>query len=209
MPRTASTQLGIQAFDPVKVTCTPSRPRSPGRVRRRASSTDIGGPFHGARRREESPVVTGALRGRDRASWRRVSPSSSAACWPPRPRPHTGTYDLAIAGWLAYELDLEDVRETPDEVAESLTWMPPTLRSGVAGLPDRGRLRWRSPRRRGRPRACPCSSPRLSVEVAGTWREPAPGAAVYREIDESFEDEEADDEPVPGTRTRASCTARP
>ena len=32
---------------------------------------------------------------------------------------HTATYDLAIAGWLADELELEDVRETLDEAAES------------------------------------------------------------------------------------------
>ena len=32
---------------------------------------------------------------------------------------HTATYDLAIAGWLADELDLEDVRETLDEAAET------------------------------------------------------------------------------------------
>ena len=32
---------------------------------------------------------------------------------------HTATYDLAIAGWFADELDLEDVRETLDEAAET------------------------------------------------------------------------------------------
>lgn len=32
---------------------------------------------------------------------------------------HTATYDLAIAGWLADELELEDVRETLDEAAEN------------------------------------------------------------------------------------------
>ena len=48
------------------------------------------------------------------------------------------------------------------------------------------------------------------VESLRYGENPHQGAAVYREIDESFEDEEVDDEAWHrASRTLASCTARP
>lgn len=49
---------------------------------------------------------------------------------------HAATYDLAIAGWLADELDLEDVREVLDEAAETHLDASGAAFLESLGLPD-------------------------------------------------------------------------
>ena len=160
-------QLGIQAFDLVVCNLYPFQDTvaSGASFDECVEQIDIGGPSMvraAAKNHPSVAVVTSPERYADVAEavagegftleQRRVLAAEAFA--------HTATYDLAIAGWLADELDLEDVRATLDDAAET------HLDASDAAF----------------------------VESLRYGENPHQGAAVYREIDESFEDEEGDDE---------------
>ena len=125
---------------------------------------------------------------------------------------HTATYDLAIAGWFADELDCEDVRETLDEAAETHLDASDAAFLESLGYQAEEDYVVEAPEEEGQASGMPVfvADAFERVESLRYGENPHQGAAVYREIDESFEDRGADDEARPRvSRTRASCTARP
>ena len=114
---------------------------------------------------------------------------------------HTATYDLAIAGWFADELDLEDVRETLDEAAETHLDASDAAFLESLGYQTEEDYVVEVPEGEGQASGMPVfvADAFERVESLRYGENQHQGAAVYREIDESFEDEEADDEAlVPG-----------
>ena len=119
-------QLGIKAFDLVVCNLYPFQDTvaSGASFDECVEQIDIGGPSMvraAAKNHPSVAVVTSPERYADVAEavagegftleQRRVLAAEAFA--------HTATYDLAIAGWFVDELDLEDVRETLDEAAET------------------------------------------------------------------------------------------
>ena len=165
-------QLGIRAFDLVVCNLYPFQDTvaSGASFDECVEQIDIGGPSMvraAAKNHPSVAVVTSPERYADVAEavagegftleQRRVLAAEAFA--------HTATYDLAIAGWFADELGLEDVRETLDDAAEA------HLDASDAAF----------------------------LESLRYGENPHQGAAVYREIDEAFEDESFDEEaPAPG-----------
>jgi len=109
---------------------------------------------------------------------------------------HTATYDLAIAGWFADELDLEDVRETLDEAAETHLDASDAAFLESLGYQTEEDYVVEVPEEEGQASGMPVfvADAFERVESLRYGENQHQGAAVYREIDESFEDEEADDE---------------
>ena len=109
---------------------------------------------------------------------------------------HTATYDLAIAGWLADELELEDVRETLDEAAETHLDASDAAFLESLGYEVGEDCVVEAPEEEGQASGMPVfvADAFERVESLRYGENPHQGAAVYREIDESFEDEEVDDE---------------
>ena len=109
---------------------------------------------------------------------------------------HTATYDLAIAGWFADELDLEDVRETLDEAAETHLDASDAAFLESLGYQTEEDYVVEVPEEEGQASGMPVfvADAFERVESLRYGENPHQGAAVYREIDESFEDEETEDE---------------
>ena len=201
-------QLGIKAFDLVVCNLYPFQDTvaSGASFDECVEQIDIGGPSMvraAAKNHPSVAVVTSPERYADVAEavagegftleQRRVLAAEAFA--------HTATYDLAIAGWLADELDLEDVRETLDEAAESHLDASDAAFLESLGYQTEEDYVVEASEEEGQASGMPVfvADAFERVESLRYGENPHQGAAVYREIDESFEDEEADDEAlVPG-----------
>ena len=107
---------------------------------------------------------------------------------------HTAAYDLAIAGWLADQLELEDVRETLDDAAEAHLEASDAAFLASLGYRDGGEDCVED-----EPGETDGVASGMPVVVADAFERveslrygenPHQGAAVYREIDERFEEAE-------------------
>ncbi|MFC2556372.1 MAG: bifunctional phosphoribosylaminoimidazolecarboxamide formyltransferase/IMP cyclohydrolase, partial [Pauljensenia sp.] len=110
---------------------------------------------------------------------------------------HTAAYDLAIAGWLADQLELEDVRETLDDAAEAHLEVSDAAFLASLGYRDGGEDCVED-----EPGETDGVASGMPVVVADAFERveslrygenPHQGAAVYREIDESFEESDPED----------------
>ena len=201
-------QLGIKAFDLVVCNLYPFQDTvaSGASFDECVEQIDIGGPSMvraAAKNHPSVAVVTSPERYADVAQavagegftleQRRALAAEAFA--------HTATYDLAIAGWFADELDLEDVREALDEAAESHLDASDAAFLESLGYQAEEDYVVEAAEEDGQASGMPVfvADAFERVESLRYGENPHQGAAVYREIDESFEDEVADDEAlVPG-----------
>ena len=201
-------QLGIQAFDLVVCNLYPFEDTvaSGASFDECVEQIDIGGPSMvraAAKNHPSVAVVTSperyadvvqAVAGKGFTLEQRRALAAEAFA-------HTATYDLAIAGWLADELELEDVRETLDEAAETHLDASDAAFLASLGYEAGEDCVVEAPEEEGQASGMPVfvADAFERVESLRYGENPHQGAAVYREIDESFEDEDADDEAlVPG-----------
>ena len=108
---------------------------------------------------------------------------------------HTATYDLAIAGWLSDELGLEEVREALDDAAEARLDASEAAFLESLGY-EAGEEVDVEAAQEGEAEGMPVfvADAFERVESLRYGENPHQGAAVYREIDESFEDDFFDEE---------------
>lgn len=108
---------------------------------------------------------------------------------------HTATYDLAIAGWLSDELGLEEVREALDDAAEARLDASDATFLESLGY-EAGEEVDVEAAQEGEAEGMPVfvADAFERVESLRYGENPHQGAAVYREIDESFEDDFFDEE---------------
>jgi len=195
-------QLGIQAFDLVVCNLYPFQDTvaSGASFDECVEQIDIGGPSMvraAAKNHPSVAVVTSPERYADVAEavagegfnleQRRVLAAEAFA--------HTATYDLAIAGWFADELGLEDVRETLDDAAEAHLDASDAAFLESLGY-EAGEDCVVEVAEEGEASGMPVfvADAFERVESLRYGENPHQGAAVYREIDESFEDESFDEE---------------
>ena len=109
---------------------------------------------------------------------------------------HTATYDLAIAGWFVDELGLEDVRETLDDAAEAHLDASDAAFLESLGYEAGEDYVVEVAEEEGQAAGMPVfvADAFERVESLRYGENPHQGAAVYREIDEVFEDESFDEE---------------
>ena len=196
-------QLGIKAFDLVVCNLYPFQDTvaSGASFDECVEQIDIGGPSMvraAAKNHPSVAVVTSPERYADVAQavagegftleQRRALAAEAFA--------HTATYDLAIAGWFADELDLEDVREALDEAAETHLDASDAAFLESLGYQAEEDYVVEAAEEDGQASGMPVfvADAFERVESLRYGENPHQGAAVYREIDESFEDEGADDE---------------
>jgi len=196
-------QLGIRAFDLVVCNLYPFQDTvaSGASFDECVEQIDIGGPSMvraAAKNHPSVAVVTSPERYAEVAEavagegftleQRRVLAAEAFA--------HTATYDLAIAGWFADELGLEDVRETLDDAAEAHLDASDAAFLESLGYEAGEDYVVEVAEEEGQAAGMPVfvADAFERVESLRYGENPHQGAAVYREIDEAFEDESFDEE---------------